>query len=259
MKQFSRIAVAAGLVAASTTTFGFDVDLGAAAAQDADPDKDWSGMIGLAAMSRPEYIGSEDSEGAAIPVIIVDYKDTAYFKVNRGGVWFWKPNEEFRVGAVAKIRAGAWEDDDDSIEDQEPLPPGFDEPDTQLEPGVNALYKSGMFSAEVQLTSGEDVNLTVLLDYSLIRNKDHLLNLHFEVESLGEDEVKYGWYGDDSSYGNDDATNVTLGVVGMYTLNPSWKLLYGALAKSLDDEIDDSPIVKEDNYNLAFVGALWVF
>ena len=258
MIKFSGIAIAAVLAAASTTTYA--LELGGVASVDApESDKNWSGMIGLAAMSRPEYIGSEDSEGAGVPVIVVDYKDTAYFKVNRGGVWFWKPNEEFRVGAVAKIRAAAWEDDDDSIEDQEPLPAGFDEPDTQIEPGVNALFSSGMFMAEVQVTSGEDVNLTVLLDYDLIRSKENLLRLHFEVERLGEDEVKYGWYGDDSSYGNDEAINVTLGVVGMHTLNPSWKLLYGALAKSLDDEIDDSPIVKEDNYNLAFVGALWVF
>ena len=257
MIKLSRIAVAAALAVASTTTYAFELG-GVDGGDTSKSDKNWSGMIGLAAMSRPEYIGSDDSEGAGVPVIIVDYKDTAYFKVNRGGYWFWKPNEQFRAGAVVKIRTGAWEDDDDSIEDLN-LPSGFDEPDTQAEPGVNAMYKNGRFMGEVQITSGEDVNLTVLLDYDFIQTKENLLRLHFEVETLGEDEVQYQWYGDDSSYGNDDATNVSIGLIGMHTLNPSWKLLYGAVAKSLDDEIDDSPIGQEDSYNTAFVGALWVF
>lgn len=259
MINLSGIAVAAALAAASTATYAVDLDVGVDGANAPKTEKDWSGMIGLAVLSKPEYIGSEDTEGAGAPVIIVDYKDTAYFKVNKAGYWFWKPNEQFRAGAVVRIRQGAWEDDDDSIKDQKPLPAGFDEPDTQAEPGVNAQYKNGDFKVEASLTSGEDVNLKVDFDYNLIANKEHLLFVRLGVESLGEDEVKYQWYGDDSSYDNDSAVNTSLGLIGLYTLNPSWKLLYGATATSLDDEIDDSPIVEEDTYNIAFVGALWVF
>ncbi len=224
-----------------------------------DDDKDWSGMLGLAALNAPEYWGSEDDEGTAAPVIIVDYKDTAYFRVNRGGYWFWKPNDSLRVGALVKLRPAAWEDDDDSIEDLGPLPAGFDEPDAQAEPGLNLMWRSGEVSAEVQVTSGEDTNVAASFDYRLTVSDQTSLTLRVGVEVLGEDEVKYQWYGDTSGADVDSATNTSLSLIGMTRLNPSWSVFYGATTTSLDDEIDDSIIVEEDTYTVAFVGAGWHF
>jgi outer membrane scaffolding protein for murein synthesis (MipA/OmpV family) len=199
-----------------------------------DDDKDWSGMLGLAALNAPEYWGSEDDETNAAPVIIVDYKDTAYFRVNHGGYWFYKPNDSFRVGALIRLRPGAWEDDDDSIEDLGPLPAGFDEPDAQAEPGINLKWHSGMASVSSVIA-----------------------RIGFEI--LGEDEVNYQWYGDTSGADVDSATNTSLSLIGTTRLNPSWTLFYGAKTTTLDDEIDDSPIVEEDSYTVGFVGAGWNF
>ncbi len=261
MKLFSRVTALLTLSTFSSIALADVVsDASAVADFDArDESKDWSGMLGLAALSSPEYIGSEDDETTAAPVIIVDYKDTAYFRVNRAGYWFWKPNESFRVGALIKLRPGAWEDDDDSIEDLGALPAGFDEPDAQAEPGINLAWRGGMASAELQLTSGEDTNVAGSFDYRFNLSDRSSLTLRASFEMLGEDEVNYQWYGDISGADVDSATNVSLALIGTTRLNPSWTLFYGAQTTSLDDEIDDSIIVEEDSYTVAFVGAGWNF
>jgi outer membrane scaffolding protein for murein synthesis (MipA/OmpV family) len=261
MKKILRISTAAVLLSASTVALaGWTSDIGSVtpyAAQKAE--KDWSGMIGLAVLSAPEYWGSEDTEGTGVPVIIVDYKDTAYFKVNRGGVWFWKPNDSFRVGALVKIRPAAWEEDDDSIEDLGPLPAGFDEPDAAAEPGVNFRYTTGELEIEGQATSGEDVNLEFSIGYHLIKSQKLLLTAALGIENLGEDTVKYDWYGDLDSPDADSATNTSIGLRGIYSLNKDWKLFFGAKSTSLADEIDDSPIVEDDKYTVGYFGAAWAF
>jgi len=222
-------------------------------------DKDWSGMVGAVVLSKPQYVGDDDNQGSAAPVIIVDYKDTAYFKINRAGYWFWKPNESWRVGAVLQIRPGAWDSDDGHLNDVKPLPSRFDDPDTKVEPGVNVRYKMDRFTAEAQLTAGEDANAQLDLKYNLMQTAQFVVTAKLGLEYLGEDEVNYQWYGDKGSLNNDSATNVTLGVTAIQTLNPSWKLLYGLQTTSLDDEIDDSPVGQDDSYTVAFFGAAYSF
>ena len=262
MKTINKFAVATLLATTSSLAFAaVDSDIGSVPDYDtSNPEKDWSGMLGLAVLSAPEYWGSEDSETIGAPVIMVDYKDTAYFKVNRAGYWFWKPEDNFRVGALLKIRPAAWEDDDDSIEDLGPLPAGFDEPDAQGELGVNFLYKQDRFSAEAQLTSGEDVNIAINLDYNVIQSPELVLIARLGIDQLGEDTVLYNWYGDDDdSFDPDSAVNTSLALIGIYNLSKEWSLFFGATTTSLDDEIDDSPIVEEDTYTVGFVGAGWNF
>ena len=260
MKHLPGILFAALAATTSSSTFADVVsDMGSIPDQAAEQnDKDWTGLVGLVALSAPEYWGSDETESSGAPVIIVDYKDTAYFKVNRGGFWFWKPNDNLRVGALVKLRPGAWEDDDDSIEDLS-LPASFDEPDAQAEPGVNLRYKSGKFAFEAQALSGEDTNLALTFDYHLIRSKQTTLTVRLGMESLGEDTVRYNWYGDNDSFDVDSASNTSLGLIGTYSLNPEWKLIYGLQSTMLDEEIEDSPIGDEDTYNIGFVGAGWAF
>lgn len=261
MKTISRLTAVLVLSVFSSLAIADVVsDAGAVADFDArDDDKDWSGMLGLAALNAPEYWGSEDDETNAAPVIIVDYKDTAYFRVNHGGYWFYKPNDSFRVGALIRLRPGAWEDDDDSIEDLGPLPAGFDEPDAQAEPGINLKWHSGMASVELEVTSGEDTNLGGSFSYRFVLSDRSSVIARIGFEILGEDEVNYQWYGDTSGADVDSATNTSLSLIGTTRLNPSWTLFYGAKTTTLDDEIDDSPIVEEDSYTVGFVGAGWNF
>ncbi len=260
MRLFPNFIVLALVATVSTSTFaGVVSDVGSIPAPDAvKSEKDWSGMLGLALLSSPEYIGSGDTESSGLPLIIIDYKDTAYFKVNRGGYWFYKPSDKFRVGALIKIRPGAWEDDDDSFIVLG-LPASFEEPDAQAEAGVNFLFRSGKFAFEAQLLSGEDLNVHISLSYHLIRSKQSTLTLSFAAELLGEDTVRFNWYGDDNSFVVDSAINTSLTLIGTYSLSAEWKLLYGFKGTSLDKEIENSPVGNEDTYNIGFIGAAWAF
>ena len=222
-------------------------------------EKNWSGMVGATALYKPQYIGDDDEQWTGAPVIVVDYKDTFYWNLDRGGWWFWKPNDAWRTGAVLYYRQQAWDDDNGHLNDVKPLPAGFDDPDSEIEPGVNVRYQMDRFKAKAQVTSGEDINMLVELKYALVRNEQFYVTANLGIEHLGEDEVKYQWYGDQGSFNNDSATNVSLGVQAIQTLNPSLKLLYGIKATALDDEIDDSPVGQDDMYTVLNVGAAYSF
>jgi outer membrane scaffolding protein for murein synthesis (MipA/OmpV family) len=225
----------------------------------ASDDKDWSGMVGVTAMYKPQYIGDDDEQMTGAPVIIVDYKDTAYFNIDRAGWWFWKPNESWRVGAVLQIRPQAWDSDDGHLNDVKPLPNNFDDPDTGVEPGVNVRYKMDRFTAEAQVTAGEDTNALIEGKYNLMETDQFVVTAKLGVEFLGEDQVNYSWYGDKGSLDNDSATNAYIGISAVQTLFPSWKLLYGVKITALDDEIDDSPIGQDDTYTVVNFGAAYSF
>jgi len=225
----------------------------------ASGDGDWSGMVGAVVLSKPQYIGDDDDQGTAAPVIIVDYKDTAYFNIDKAGWWFWKPNEAWRVGVVLQIRTKAWDKDDGHLNDVKPLPSNFDDPDNKVEPGVNALFKMDRFTAEAQVTVGEDTNALVDLKYNLMQTDQFVVTALLGVEFLGEDEVNYQWYGDKGSLDNDSATNVKVGISAIQTLNPNWKLLYGLESTALDDEIDDSPVGQDHTYTVVYFGGAYSF
>lgn len=225
----------------------------------ASDDKDWSGMVGATALYKPQYIGDDDEQFTGAPVIIVDYKDTAYFNIDKAGWWFWKPNETWRVGAVLQIRTKAWDKDDGHLRDVRPLPSDFEDPDVGVEPGVNARFKMDRFTVEAQVTAGEDTNALFEGKYNLMQTDQFVVTAKLGVEFLGEDQVNYSWYGDKGSLDNDSATNVSLGINAVQTLNPSWKLLYGVKATSLDDEIEDSPIGQDDMYTVVSFGGAYSF
>lgn len=222
-------------------------------------EKSWSGMVGAVALYKPQYIGDDDEQADGAPVIVVDYEDTFYFNIDRGGWWFWKPDPAWRTGAVLRIREQAWDEDDGHLRDVKPLPSGFDDPDMGVEPGVNLRFKQDRFTAEALVTSGEDINALLEIKYHLVQSERFLLAASLGFEYLSEDEVNYQWYGDKDSLDNDSATNVSVGLNVIQTLTPSFKLLYGVKATAMDDEIEDSPVGQDDMYTVVSFGAAYSF
>jgi len=222
----------------------------------------WSGMLGLAALSAPEYVGGDDSEGAGLPVIIVDYNDRFYFKVNTLGVWLWKPNDSFRIGLAAKPRKG-WESDDGDLLD------GRSDRDDQTEFGVNFRWNHEKLTVEGMFLSASDESegSSALLKarYMFIQNSDMALIGGVDIENLDEDIVDF-YYGTDGTevagtpvYEGDSVTNTSVMLAVMYNINKEWMAVGGVKATSLGDEISDSPIVEDDAYNVIFAGAVWKF
>ena len=219
--------------------------------------KGFHGQVGLGAINKSEYLGSDDSETIAVPLINVSYNDTFYFKLNRLGAWFYKNNQGFRVGGVITTQGGY---------DKEDLPKNyqlFDRDSTTLI-GVNAQYKRGMFSAEAGFLLGTGDNakddegseggkLYVQAGYTFVATSQYTLTGTVKIENWNEDLVEY-------YCGNkDSAMNVTAGVIGTYNINKKWTLIGAATVTSMGDEITDSPIVVNDSSNMLLIGATYSF
>jgi len=227
--------------------------------------KDFTGMLGVAALSRPEYIGSNENETIAVPLVKLDYKDTVYFKFNRAGVWFWKPaNTDLRFGALVKSRRG-WDDSDDKRLQ------GMGERDDSIEAGLNMAWRYDRADVELgYLTDVSDKSdgdsAFINFGYNFMQSQAFVLRGQLNFEYLDDDVTNYYWGVPGSKatasrpkYSPDEAWNTSVGLIGTYSMTESWVLMGGAIYTMLGDEIDDSPIVKEDNYTTAFIGVGWKF
>ncbi|MFD2165073.1 MipA/OmpV family protein [Thalassotalea euphylliae] len=230
--------------------------------------KGFHGMIGAGALNVPEYVGGDDAETEAVPLINVDYNDTLYWKFNRGGWWFWKPGKgDIRVGLEVGMRQG-WERDDlKSSLNFDISGPQYKEVENAILAGVNVAYHSGRFTAELSLLgSSADENfydeepgteIVLRTSYTFIATKQFSLTASAKVEALSEDTVNY-FYGI-NGYEGDSTTNFSVGALATYRFSKQWLALAGANFTSLGDEIKDSPIVADDSQTAALVGVAYTF
>lgn len=230
-----------------------------------DADEGFTGMIGLGALSRPEYIGSDQNEGKAVPLINVNYRDIAYIKFNRAGLWFWKPQDTgLRFGALVKPRTGWRRNDGDRLS-------GMDTRDDSVEAGLNIAwhYDRAVFEA-AYLTDMSDASdgdsAFINFAYSFVQSPQWNLRGQVGFEYLDDDVTGYYWGVPSSearpsrrAYSPDEEWNASVALIATYSLSDSWAILGGAVYTSLGDEISDSPIVEEDNYTSGFIGAVWKF
>lgn len=225
-------------------------------------DSNWSGMLGVTALSGPEYVGGKDSEGAGLPLIIVDYNDTVYFHASTFGVWLWKPKASFRFGLTAISRQG-WEDGDG------PLLAGRADRDGQVEAGINLIWKINKLSIEgmyLSASSKSEGNSThIKADYLFHASAKWVVVGGVHFESLDKDIVNF-YYGTDgtelpgdSVYTGKSATNTYLSFTAIHNINKEWVAMGGFKATSLGSEIKNSPLVEDDSYNTIFAGIAWKF
>jgi outer membrane protein len=227
---------------------------------------DFRALIGVGAVSRPEYIGSDrDDTTAPIPLINVSYKDIAYFKFNRAGVWFWKAGDTgVRFGALLKPRQG-WDDSDDR------LLAGMGERDDSIEAGLNMAWRSERAEIEVGVltdVSDESDGNSAFIDlrYAFVKSPRWQLLGKVGFEYLDDDVTEYYWgvppsqaVPGRSAYSPDEAWNTSVGLLATYSLSDNWKLMGGAVYTLLGDEIEDSPIVKEDDSVTTVIGVAFKF
>lgn len=234
-------------------------------AKQPESEKNFSGMLGVAVLSKPEYSGSDENEVVAAPLISLDYKDTVYFKFNRAGVWFWKPKDTgVRFGALVKPRKGWSSGDGDSLK-------GMDDRDDSIEAGVNMEWKIERAKFEAgyltDVSDKSDGNSGFFkFNYALVQQPKFQLMGLVGFEHLDKDVSNY-YYGVKGSeatasrpaYKADADWIYSLGLVAMYGFAERWTLIGGAVYSRLGDEMDDSPIVEDRNNTLGALGVAWRF
>ncbi|REL36816.1 MipA/OmpV family protein [Thalassotalea euphylliae] len=255
------------LSVASTTSYA---NLGEVPDIDTAKGSGLKGMLGLGAMSVPEYIGGNENETEVLPIINLTYQDKFYFRFNRGGWWFWQPqNSHLNAGLEVGFRRG-WEREDlvTSLSDSLDLSgPQFNETDDAILAGVNVEYSNNGFSTEVSLLTasadenfyGEDPGIELILraSYTMVFSPKFSLSTSSKIEVLSKDTVNY-YYGV-NGYEGDLALNVSLAAIGAYRVTDNWLVLGSLGVNFLGSEIADSPLVADDSQSIAILGAAYSF
>jgi len=212
----------------------------------------FNGQIGLGVANLPKYVGGDDTETIAIPLINVNYNDRIYFNFNKLGGWLYKSNNGFRVGGLITIHQGY---------DAKDVPDKYNwvgDREHSVMAGLNVAYNQGRLSTEAgYLTDvsdeSEGTKFYVQASYTFLANATYTFTAMGKIEHQDEDLVNY-YYGV-----NDSGTNASIGLIGTYKLSQRWSLLGAVTVATLDDNIIDSPIVEGDSYSMALLGATYSF
>lgn len=212
------------------------------------------GQVGLAVASLPEFVGSDESKSAVLPVINVQYNDRFYFKFNRLGAWFYKNDNGFRFGGVVTSHSGYGKEDLKNSE----LAQTWGDRDASIMAGLNVAYRYKKLNIDAGYVTdvsdnADGAKFYASANYTIFADKQKTLTLNARIERLDKDMV--GYY-----YGVDDATiNATIGVIGTYKLSKNWAAIAALTATSLGDEISDSVIATDDKTNVALLGVVYNF
>jgi outer membrane protein len=261
-----KLMTVAGLMLVSSAAFAGTVgDMSDVPDARAEKEKDLSGFLGLGAVSRPKYIGSDNNDTIPVPLISVDYKDTAYFKLNHAGVWFWKQGKEgFRAGAVLQPRRGWRRNDGNRLT-------GMDTRGDSVEAGVNLAWRyeraelEGAYLTDISGNSSGDSGY-IKGRYRLVQSSTWNLSGQLGFEYLSSDVADY-YFGVSPSearpgrpaYSPGKSWNTSVSLVATYLFSDSWLAMGGVSYTVLGDDIQDSPIVESDDYTNVFAGVAWRF
>jgi hypothetical protein len=135
--------------------------------------------------------------------------------------------------------------------------------------GVNFAYSKGRFSAETGVVSNSNNLLSsgkVYLQgaYRLFDTHRFNVSLTAKVEALDENNVQ-SYFGSEvlannvSVFEERHATNTTLGIVSTYSINKRWKVLGMLSSTTLDNKIESSPLIKDNNLHMALIGTSYAF
>ncbi|MCO4798363.1 MAG: MipA/OmpV family protein [Colwelliaceae bacterium] len=135
--------------------------------------------------------------------------------------------------------------------------------------GINIMYSYGRFSAETGMLSNSKNILSsgkIYLQgaYSLFENQNLNISVTAKVEALDESNVN-SYYGDkklavnNSIFEEHQATNTTLGIISTYSINKQWKVLGIISSTTLDNKIENSPLIDDSNLHMALIGTSYAF
>ncbi len=264
----THISVLLGLVFLIVTPLQADTlgDLGDVAPVEGQP-SGWHGIVGVAAVSLPEYTGAKDNETIGLPLIIVNWNDRFFFNVAKGGYWVTK-SDSMRFGIGFKPRRG-YESTDD------PILTGMQDRDTSLEIGLLLRFNVGQGHVGVELYTDATDNSdgeSAIIEYSVPvwrKGRRHEIRINAGAEYLSEDVVDY-YYGVRSTeaipfmrptyVADGGAVNPFVTATGRWSLGSSrWSLITALKFTKRASDIKNSPIVQDDSESLVLIGAGYTF
>ena len=213
-----------------------------------DQNKDFTYQWGLDALDIPKYLSNNSAEslGLILPEQrSINYTDFTLAQDNNDWLSNSKVHNNYRLSALNK-------------------PSIY----TNIT-GLNVAYSNGRFSAETGVVSHSNNLLSsgkfyLQGAYSLFNNQHLNISLTAKVEALDKNNVK-SYFGENTLTRNNSifeehhATNTTLGIISTYSINKQWKVLGMISSTNLDDKIENSPLIEDNNLHMALIGTSYAF
>ncbi len=210
-----------------------------------DRKHDVSDQWGTDALNFPQSLKKQDPESLGL---ILHIPSLSFEDVNDAEKHSWLESKNNSVYQVASIQT------------------------TRLDrnlSGLNASYSNGNFRAETGLLSRSS-NLMSSSQfylqgaYSLFDGEHLNVSLTAKIETVGGNVIdryhgKENQALSNSSIFEHNATNATLGLLSTYSITKKWKVLGLISSTNLDDKIENSPLLRNDNVHVAMLGTSYSF
>jgi outer membrane scaffolding protein for murein synthesis (MipA/OmpV family) len=223
------------------------------------------GMLGAGLFNYEKISGDDGRRTALLPIVIVTYKDIAYWTLGGGGVWLLQTDDHrLRFGLGIRLHRG-WKADDDA------RLAGIKDRDGSIDGYANVLWKTSVLNVGAayyhdigHVSNGDSAGVRFSHNFWFDRKFRLTPSLGAGWQNAKLVNYYYGVSADESSaalpvYVGKETVNVSAGLSGLYRLNSDWSLLGGLYAIKLGSGIADSPLVTRDVSTLAFLGVGWVF
>lgn len=223
--------------------------------------------IGAGVMLKNSAYGDYDDSAQAIPLITFD---TTWFYAD-GGEFGFKPLDTgvHRIGTFLSVGEEMWDgsDNDNAAFD------GFKDKDRAINLGISYRYKAdwGVIRAQAftDISSeyeGYGGNLGYAYPWKVTQSFTVIPSVKIKFMDSDYANYYYGISARDaatnagvSAYDTGSATNIQLGIMTAYQVSQNWKLYAGVNYLALDSDIEDSPLLDDDNETSGILGAAYVF
>lgn len=222
--------------------------------------------IGAGVMFKSTAYRNYDDSAQAIPLITFD---TTWFYGDAGEFGFKAVDlGEHRVGVFLAMGEEEWDGGDN---DHAPFN-SFEDKDRAFNLGVSYRYKAGWGVVKVQAftdISDEYDGHGGALSYAYPLNVSDKFSVvpSVKIKFMDSDYANY-YYGISSkdaatagieAYDTGSANKIQFGVMTGYQVAQHWKLYAGVNYTSLDSDLEDSPLLDDDNETSGILGVAYQF
>jgi outer membrane protein len=235
-----------------------------AQAADESSKKTLDGYLGAGAMSLPKYVGSADQVTRAVPLAMIEYKETIYIQLDRVGVRLWNTDDKkMAFGIAAQPRFGFHANDGARLS-------GMSTRRDSIEGGAVLEWELPQVSFNVAYftdwsATSKGQSLHFSMARQLVDKGPWDLNAYISLDYADAKVVQYyfGVRADEStstrpSYQPGATVISSLGFSGAYKLDKNYALLFGSEFTTLGAAAD-SPIVQRRTGLMGYLGLGLVF
>ncbi len=223
------------------------------------------GILGAGVFGRQKIIGDGDTVVGVLPLVLMRYRDVAYWSIAGGGAWLLGTDDRLlRFGAGIRIQAG-WRPGDD------PELAGMERRKGSVDGYVNGIWRTPLATIGAHyyhdignVSRGDVASLRLSRNFRI--NDALRLTPSIAAAWMDSERVDY-YYGvrpgevlpSRPAYRGRDTINVDAGLGGVFRLPHSWSLLGGVVVTRFGNGVADSPIVTRRHSTLIYGGAGWMF